>query len=89
MILHDWSDDYCLKILRHLRDAAGPRSQLVVIDNVVTYSCGEPEGANNIPGAEFPHAPPPVLPNQGEAVVSAHISDLQVSANLPVFPSRI
>ena len=38
-ILHDWPDSICLTILKHLRDAAGPNSKLVVIDTLVTHAC--------------------------------------------------
>ena len=34
MILHDWSDEGCITILRHLRAAAAPETQLVVADTV-------------------------------------------------------
>ncbi|KAF8909115.1 O-methyltransferase [Mucidula mucida] len=37
-ILHDWSDAYCARILNRLREAARPRSKLVVIDAVLSYA---------------------------------------------------
>ncbi|KAF8891908.1 S-adenosyl-L-methionine-dependent methyltransferase [Mucidula mucida] len=37
-ILHDWSDVYCAKILNRLREAARPRSKLVVVDAVLSYA---------------------------------------------------
>ncbi len=37
-ILHDWSDVYCGQILNRLREAARPRSKLVVIDVVLSYA---------------------------------------------------
>ncbi|KAF8909109.1 hypothetical protein CPB85DRAFT_1170469, partial [Mucidula mucida] len=37
-ILHNWSDVYCAQILNRLREAARPRSKLVVIDAVLSYA---------------------------------------------------
>ncbi|TFY69031.1 hypothetical protein EVG20_g3321 [Dentipellis fragilis] len=63
-ILHDWADQYCVKILRSLR-AAAPNTRLLVVDQLVSYACKD-EDANDIPGV----APPaPLLPNWGEHVV--------------------
>lgn len=83
MILHDWSDEYCVKILRRLRAAAGPSTQLVVIDSIMTYACEEPEAVNSIPGAKLAQPPFPLLPNYGAAGAFANFSDMQVRANKP------
>ncbi|KAG6818810.1 hypothetical protein H0H93_001415, partial [Arthromyces matolae] len=37
-ILHDWSDTNCIKILKHLRDAATPETTLLILDCVMTTS---------------------------------------------------
>ena len=65
-VLHDWADEYCLTILKHLRAAAGPKTQLVVVGRLMTYACYEP-ATHEIPGAEFPVPPEPLLPNCGRA----------------------
>ena len=78
-MLHDWADEYCLTILKHLRVAAGPRTQLVVIGWLMAYACDEP-AAHEIPGAEFPVPPKPLLPNYGCAN-STYGTDLMVRAN--------
>lgn len=38
-IIHDWSDDEALKILKQLRGAAGPQSRLFAMDKIVPYTC--------------------------------------------------
>ena len=75
MILHDWSDKYCAKILRHLRDAAAPYTQLVIVDNLLSYACVD-DSLKDIPGAEVPLPPAPLLPNSGHAAAIAYWEDL-------------
>lgn len=64
MILHDWSDDYSVKILSSLRQAARPDTTLVIIDCILPYACPD-AGETSIPGAAGPQAPAPLLPNYG------------------------
>lgn len=78
MVLHDWSDEYCLKILRHLRASAGPNTQLVVTDNVVATACEELDVIKDIPGGALPPAPAPLLPNYGSAGILSYLSDIHV-----------
>lgn len=61
-ITHDWADDYVKTMLRHLRDAAGPNTRLVIMDRIVPYTCPIPK---DLEGAQFsgliePQYPPPV-----------------------------
>jgi hypothetical protein len=79
MIMHDWADEYCVKILRRLRDAAGPETQLIVTDNVLSYACEDPADLKEIPGATLPPAPSPLLPNYGSASLLPYLSDMNVS----------
>ncbi|KAJ6622880.1 S-adenosyl-L-methionine-dependent methyltransferase [Mycena sp. CBHHK59/15] len=81
MILHDWSDEYCLKILRLLRDAAGESTRLLIVDDIVSYACND-QATKNIPGAERPPAPAPLLPNFGQSSVIAYYTDLSMMALL-------
>ncbi|KAH9054229.1 O-methyltransferase [Lactarius vividus] len=74
MILHDWADEYCLKILKHLRAAAGPKTQLVIIEQLIACACDEP-ATHDIPGARLPAPPKPLLPNLGRADSTAHATD--------------
>ncbi|KAG6898618.1 hypothetical protein C0993_005645 [Termitomyces sp. T159_Od127] len=41
-ILHDWSDPYCVPILKELRAAATPETKLVVVDSIIAYACHDP-----------------------------------------------
>ncbi|KAH9054228.1 S-adenosyl-L-methionine-dependent methyltransferase [Lactarius vividus] len=74
MILHDWADEYCIKILKHLRAAAGPQTQLVIIEQLIACACDEP-ATHDIPGAELPAPPKPLLPNLGRVDSAAHAMD--------------
>ena len=76
-VLHDWSDEYCLTILKHLRAAAGPKTQLVIVEMMISFVCDEP-AAHEVPGAELPVPPQPLLRNMGSAALTAYITDLQV-----------
>ncbi|KAF8262641.1 S-adenosyl-L-methionine-dependent methyltransferase [Lactarius quietus] len=73
-VLHNWADEYCLTILKHLRAAAGPRTQLVIVEQLIACACDEP-ATHEIPGAELPAPPKPLLPNMGRAGSLAHTMD--------------
>ena len=76
-VLHDWADEYCLTILKHLRAAAGPMTQLLVVDQGVSFVCDEP-AVREIPGAERPVPPQPLLRNMGRTVSDAYSTDIMV-----------
>ncbi|KAH9007907.1 O-methyltransferase [Lactarius hengduanensis] len=73
-VLHDWADEYCVKILTHLRAAAGPKTQLVIVEQLLACACDEP-ATHEIPGAELPVPPVPLLPNMGRAGSMVHATD--------------
>ncbi|KAF8256673.1 S-adenosyl-L-methionine-dependent methyltransferase [Lactarius quietus] len=73
-VLHDWSDEYCLTILKHLRVAAGHKTQLVIVEQHITCACDEP-ATHETPGVELPVPPKPLLPNLGRASSMAHATD--------------
>ncbi|KAH8978096.1 O-methyltransferase [Lactarius hatsudake] len=77
MILHDWADEYCIKILKHLRAAAGPKTQLVIVEQLIACACNEP-ATHGIPGAALPAPPKPLLPNLGRADSTAHAMDVMM-----------
>lgn len=89
MILHDWADSYSLTILRHLRVSAGPDTQLVIVDNVMSYSCLDTTTARNIPGASVEVPPVPLLPNNGVANTLAYLADVHVSGSPDKVPAQI
>ena len=76
-VLHDWADEYCLTILKHLRAAAGPKTQLLIDEPMVLLACDEP-AAQKIPGAALPVPPQPLLRNLGRAASPACTEDLMV-----------
>jgi len=76
-IIHDWAGEYCLTILKHLRAAAGPKTQVVIVDLTMSPVCDEP-AAREIPGAEFPVPPRPLLHNLGHACEQAYLMDISV-----------
>jgi hypothetical protein len=77
-VIHDWADEYCIKILKNLRAAAGPKTQLIIIEQVISHVCDEPV-AQEIPGAELPVPPQPLLRNLGRAASGAYFTDVMVS----------
>lgn len=77
-ILHDWPDKYCLQILKHLREAASPGTQLLVVDNLMSYAAAE--NTQDIPGANRPAVSSPLLPNGGYANIIPYYQDIQVRA---------
>ncbi|KAH9054234.1 O-methyltransferase [Lactarius vividus] len=77
-VLHDWADEYCVKILTHLRAAAGPKTQLVIVEQLLACACDEP-ATHEIPGAELPVPPKPLLPNMGRAGSMVHATDAMAS----------
>ncbi|KAG6894587.1 hypothetical protein C0995_014002 [Termitomyces sp. Mi166 len=79
MVLHDWGDSNCIKILENLRAAAAPHSKLFIVEAVLLYASEEPNNS----GAKQPDAPPaPLLPNYGHANVFAYMNDIQMMVML-------
>ncbi|KAH9012304.1 S-adenosyl-L-methionine-dependent methyltransferase [Lactarius hengduanensis] len=74
MVLHNWADEYCLKILKHLRAAAGPKTQLIIVEQLIACACDEP-ATHEISGAELTAPPKPLLPNLGRVDSAAHAMD--------------
>jgi hypothetical protein len=82
MIMHDWADKYCLTILKHLRAAAGPSTQIVIVEQPIPCACDEP-ATHELPGAELPVPPKPLLPNLGRAGSMAYNTDMMVRLICP------
>ncbi|KAI0966730.1 S-adenosyl-L-methionine-dependent methyltransferase [Xylaria arbuscula] len=66
-ILHDWSDDYCIKILSQIRKAMGDNSRLLIADQVMNTTLG---------CDELKAAPEPLLANYGHYGRYSHQRDL-------------
>ncbi|KAJ3554256.1 hypothetical protein NM688_g3204 [Phlebia brevispora] len=78
LILHDWADKYSLMILKQLRAAAGPHTQLLIMDHTLQYACEDSTSARDIPGAAVQPPPAPLLANEGVAM--PYFLDLQMMA---------
>ena len=84
-ILHDWPDEECVQILKVLRAAARPATQLILKGVVISYACAEAP-PSTIPGNDVPLPPAPLLPNGGHAGVFDHLIDIHVSLGVFVKP---
>ncbi|KAI9443140.1 O-methyltransferase [Lactarius indigo] len=73
-VLLDWADEFCVRILKNLQVAAGPKTQLVVVERLIASACDEPT-THKIPGAGLSTPPKPLLPNWGRAGSMAHATD--------------
>jgi hypothetical protein len=74
LILHDWHDEICVKILRQLRDSAGPETQLVIADTIMSYTCQDPP--TQIEGTDTISWPAPLPPNGGHWGIYQYILDV-------------
>ncbi|KAJ6597934.1 S-adenosyl-L-methionine-dependent methyltransferase [Mycena sp. CBHHK59/15] len=70
-ILHNWLDVQVGTILKHLCDVALPTTTLVVIEKIQLF-------ASKIPGAAWPTASPPLLPNWGAATADLCLYDINM-----------
>jgi hypothetical protein len=77
-VTHDWPDAYAKKILKELRVSAQSSTTLILCDYVVPYAASSNDLFSDIPGAEMPIAPYPLLPNLGTASNQTVMGDLQV-----------
>ncbi|KAI0437523.1 S-adenosyl-L-methionine-dependent methyltransferase [Xylaria telfairii] len=66
-ILHDWSDDYCVQILGAIKPSMGPRSRIMICDQVMNTTAG---------CRELPAAPFPLPANWGYYTRYSHQRDL-------------
>ncbi|TBU24980.1 S-adenosyl-L-methionine-dependent methyltransferase [Dichomitus squalens] len=83
---HNWPDESVRTILRHLRNAAGSTTKLLIVDMVLAHACYDDydDGREAIPGAERTLAPEgsPLLANLGRASASGYLLDLSMMAVL-------
>ncbi|KAF9564158.1 S-adenosyl-L-methionine-dependent methyltransferase [Agrocybe pediades] len=77
-ILHDWSDEYCTKILKQLRAASSPNTKLVLMESLMPFACHDPngDGGSGIPGAVPHEAPAPLLANYGAVNEMGYNADM-------------
>ncbi|KAJ7054305.1 O-methyltransferase [Mycena amicta] len=79
-IAHNWSDDRFVKILQNMRDAAQPKTKLIIIEKILSLASAAP--ATDIPGAQKPAAPAPLLPNWGVGTAEFYFYDMAVHTML-------
>ncbi|KAI5925278.1 S-adenosyl-L-methionine-dependent methyltransferase [Camillea tinctor] len=72
-ILHDWSDEYCIKILTEIRKAMGPNSRLLIVDQVMNTTIGD---------KSLTSAPAPLLANYGHYIRFSHQIDLALMSTI-------
>ncbi|KAF3901332.1 O-demethylpuromycin-O-methyltransferase [Dactylellina cionopaga] len=70
-ILHDWSDDYCVRILNGIKAGMGPRSRLLICEQVMNTTLGDPL---------LPSAPALLPANYGYFTRYSHTRDLELMA---------
>lgn len=86
-VLHDWSDEFCAKILSQLRAAVGPKTKLVLMDSIMPFACHDPSAnsKSGIPGAVPHEAPTPLLANFGAVNEMGYNADIDVRTLRPLF----
>lgn len=77
-IIHDWADEYAIRIFRQLRNAASSTTKLIIIDSIVSYACPPPKSTKDIAGISDDYFPKPLLPNHGVANALPVLTDMQV-----------
>jgi hypothetical protein len=80
-IIHDWTDEFAVKILAQLRDSAMPEAKLVIVDQIIPYAT-ESDLVNSIPGTARPAPPAPLLRNMGVASAVPYWADIHVGLTL-------
>jgi hypothetical protein len=78
-VIHDWPDAYTRKILKHLHASAQSDTKLILNDFLVPYVAYSNNHFLDIPGADVPPAPYPLLANLGT------VSNIAIMAVFQVF----
>ncbi|RAL12387.1 O-methyltransferase tpcA [Aspergillus homomorphus CBS 101889] len=66
-VLHDWSDDYCVRILSNIRKSMAAHSRLLICDQVMNTTVGDPD---------LESAPRPLPANYGYHTRFSHSRDI-------------
>ncbi|KAJ3576709.1 hypothetical protein NP233_g252 [Leucocoprinus birnbaumii] len=72
-ILHDWSDEDCIKILSSVRTAMYARSRVLIHEFIVQPAYRVPDIE-----AEYSQAPEPLLPNYGDGRLRQYTMDINM-----------
>ena len=85
MVLHDWSDQKCITILKHTRAAAQPDTRLLILDTLLSYAVPV-STAFDVPEGT-PKPPVPLLLNGGYAGILPYYMDMMVKIQSAVYSS--
>ena len=82
-VLHDWSDEYGLKILKQLRRSATPDTKLVCVEMILPYACHDTEenSGDGITGLAHVKAQKPLLANWGAVNSFIYQADVAVRSS--------
>ncbi|KAK7745653.1 hypothetical protein SLS62_009694 [Diatrype stigma] len=72
-VLHDWSDEYCMRILAAIKPAMGPRSRILICDQVMNTTRG---------CEELKPAPAPLPANWGYYTRYSHQRDFVMMSTI-------
>ncbi|EJF57429.1 S-adenosyl-L-methionine-dependent methyltransferase [Dichomitus squalens LYAD-421 SS1] len=82
LVLHDWRDEDCRKILSQLRGAAGPETKLLIGDMLLPNACADQAAYEGADGSAvtFPFVTKesPLLPNLGVANIHGYLIDIMM-----------
>ncbi|KIW05311.1 uncharacterized protein PV09_03836 [Verruconis gallopava] len=73
LVLHDWSDEYCIKILKGIKDSMATKSRLLIIEQVMNTTLGSPD---------LQSAPAPLPANYGCYTRFSHSRDITMMASI-------
>jgi len=62
LVIREWPQAECVKILRHIREAAKPTSKLIIFEMIIPHACSETSTFLS----HISPAPPPLLANYGQ-----------------------
>lgn len=81
MIMHNWPDAECIKILKNIRNSCSKDTRIVIVDNIMLYASRSQEVEGQETGASDPGAlaPEPLLANWGVANALSYKQDLNVN----------
>ncbi|KAL8931961.1 MAG: hypothetical protein Q9216_007011 [Gyalolechia sp. 2 TL-2023] len=72
-IIHDWSDEYCVRILAAVRAAMAPHSRILICDQVMNTTLGS---------EQITPAPAPLLANYGSFSRWSHHRDITMMSHI-------
>ncbi|THG97673.1 hypothetical protein EW026_g4370 [Hermanssonia centrifuga] len=71
-----WESEFPFAIISGRITMQRPKTQLVILDSIVSYACREP--SSSITGSSFPPPPAPLLANGGYANSRGYLMDMQM-----------